>query len=167
MLKKGTEFTWNHSYQETFDTMKCLVCIYSTLRYLNVHKPNTIQTDTSQKGLTATLLQIGHPAAFASKAWTPVEQYYANIEHEMLTCVFGVDWFYIYFWATHSLSRVTTSLWTDQADEPGRCASLPLETAFPCRTVMSPSSTTLIDNAHPWCNVLNMWSIIHLHQISK
>ena len=33
LLKKGTEFTLNQSYQEAFDTMKCPACTDTSLRY--------------------------------------------------------------------------------------------------------------------------------------
>ena len=56
----------------------------------------TIQVDASQKGLGAALLQDGCPVAFASKALTPTEQRYANIEREMLACVFGAERFHTY-----------------------------------------------------------------------
>ena len=91
LLKKDTEFTWNNSYQDAFDTVKKMVCMDTTLRYFNAHKPVIIQVDTSQKGLGAALLQDGCPVAFTSKALTPTEQGYANIECEMLACVFGAE----------------------------------------------------------------------------
>ena len=96
LLKKGAEFTWNNSYQDAFDTVKKMVCMDTTLRYFDAHKPVIIQVDTSQKGLGAALLQDGCPIAFASKALTPTEQCYANIECEMLACVFGAEQFHTY-----------------------------------------------------------------------
>ena len=96
LLKKDTEFTWNTSYQEAFDALKDKVCTDTTLRYFDAEKPVTIQVDASQKGLGAALLQDGCPVVFTSKALTPTEQRYANIECEMLACVFGAEWFHTY-----------------------------------------------------------------------
>ena len=96
LLKKDAEFTWNNSYQVAFDTVKKMVCMDTTLRYFDAHKPVIIQVDASQKGLGAALLQDGCPIAFASKALTPTEQRYANIEREMLACVFGAERFHTY-----------------------------------------------------------------------
>ena len=73
-----------------------MVCKDTTLRYFDSRKPVVIQVDASQKGLGAALLQDGHPVAFASKALTPTEQRYANIEHEMLACVFRAEQFHTY-----------------------------------------------------------------------
>ena len=80
LLKKGTEFIWNNSYQEAFDKVKSMVCKDTTLQYFNVHKLVTVQVDAYQKGLGAALLQDGHPVAFTFKVLTPVEQHYANID---------------------------------------------------------------------------------------
>ena len=67
-----------------------------TLCYFDVRKPVTIQVDASGKGLGAALLQEGRPVAFASKALTPTEQQYANIECELLACVFGAERLHTY-----------------------------------------------------------------------
>ena len=68
-----------------------MVCKDTTLQYLDIQKPVTVQVNRSQKGLGVSLLQDGYPVAFAPKALTPVKQYYANIEHELLACVFGAE----------------------------------------------------------------------------
>ena len=94
LLKKDAEFTWNETYQDAFDSVKSLLCSDTTLHYFDIHRPVTIQVDASMKGLRAALLQDGCPVAFASKALTPTEQCYANIECELLTCVFGAEWFH-------------------------------------------------------------------------
>ena len=80
LLKKDSEFKWNTSYQEAFDRIKELVCKDTTLCYFDVGKPVTIQVDASGKGLEAAPLQEGCPVTFASKALSPTEQRYANIE---------------------------------------------------------------------------------------
>ena len=96
LLRKDSEFTWNDSYQEAFNTVKQMVGKDTTLRYFDSRKPVVIQVDASQKGLGAALLQDGGPVAFASKALTLTEQRYANIEREMLACVFGAERFHTY-----------------------------------------------------------------------
>ena len=91
LLKKGTEFIWNNSSQEAFDKVKSMVCKDTTLWYFNICKPATVQVKAFQRGLGASLLQDGCPVAFTSKALTPVEQHYANIECELLICVFRAE----------------------------------------------------------------------------
>jgi len=47
------------------------------------------QVDASQNGLGAVLMQEGTPLSYASKALTPTQQAYAQIEKEALAIVFG------------------------------------------------------------------------------
>ena len=94
LLKKGTEFFWNNSYQEAFDKVKLLICKDTALWYFDIHKPVTVQVNASQKDLGDAILQDGCPVAFASKALTPVEQHYANIECGLLACVFRAEQFH-------------------------------------------------------------------------
>ena len=96
LLKNDVEFIWNETYQDAFNSIRSLVCSDTTLHYFDIHRPVIIQVDASKKGLGAALLQDGFPVAFASKALTPTKQCYANIEHELLACVFGVEQFSTY-----------------------------------------------------------------------
>ena len=101
LLKTNVEYSWNATYQVTFDKLKSLVCEDTTLRYFNMKKPVTIQVDASGKGLGATLIQDDGPVAFASKVLTPTEQCYANNERELLACIFGAERFQTYVFGRH------------------------------------------------------------------
>ena len=83
LLKKDTDFTWNCTYDATFQHVKEAVISDTTLRYFDPSLPVTIQVDASQVGLGAALLQNGKPMAFASKALTKTECQYANIERDV------------------------------------------------------------------------------------
>ena len=80
LLKKDADFTWNASYETTFEQIKEAVISDTTLRYFDPSLPVTIQVDASQVGLGTALLQNGKPIAFDSKALTKTECQYANIE---------------------------------------------------------------------------------------
>ena len=54
--------------------------------------------DASQHALGAALLQDGKVVAFASKSLSEVEKRYANIEHELMACVFGAERFHTYLY---------------------------------------------------------------------
>ena len=98
LLKKDTDFSWNHTYNIAFEQVKEAVISDTTLRFFDPSLPVTIQVDASQVGLGAALLQNGKPVAFASKALTETERRYANIEREMLAAVFGAERFHTYIY---------------------------------------------------------------------
>ena len=91
LLKKYRDFTWNCTYNATFQHVKDAVISDTTLWYFDPSLPVTIQVDTSPVGLGVALLQNNKPIAFASKALTETECHYANIEREMLAVVFGAE----------------------------------------------------------------------------
>ena len=72
------------------------------LRFYNVEEV-TIQTDASDKGLGAVLLQNGQPVAFASRTLSKTEQRYATIEKECLAIVFGCERFNPYLAYRHKI----------------------------------------------------------------
>ena len=98
LLKKDTDFTWNCTYDATFQHVKQAVISDATLRYFDPSLPVTIQVDASQVGLGAALLQNGKPVAFASKALTKTKWQHANIEREMLPVIFRVERFQTYIY---------------------------------------------------------------------
>ena len=98
LLKKDTDFSWNCTYDTTFEQIKEVVVRDTTLRYFDPSLPMTIQVDASQVGLGSALLQNGKPIAFASKALTETECQNANIEREMLAAVFGAERFHTYIY---------------------------------------------------------------------
>ena len=101
LLKKGADITWNASYEAALEQVKQAVVSDTTLRYLDLLLPVTIQVDASQVDLGAALLQNNKPIAFTSKALTDAECRYANIERGMLAVVFRAQRFctYVYGWS--------------------------------------------------------------------
>ena len=63
------------------------------LKYFDVKKPVRVTVDASMKGLGAAILQEDG-VAYASRALSPTEQRYAQIEKEMLAVVFGCERFH-------------------------------------------------------------------------
>ena len=61
-----------------------------------MHEEVTLQCDASQSGLGAALPQNGQPVAYASRALTPTETSYAQIEKELLAIVFACEKFDAY-----------------------------------------------------------------------
>ena len=70
LFKKDTDFSWDCTYDATFQWVKEPVIGDTILRYFDPSLPLTIQVNASQVGLGAALLQNGKPMAFTSKALT-------------------------------------------------------------------------------------------------
>ena len=99
-----SSWDWNPSTDIAFQKLKHWICktlLNTTLAYFDRTKPVVIQTDASEYGLGAALLQDGRPIAFASKTLTDVETRYANIERECLSVCFGLEKFHTYVYGCH------------------------------------------------------------------
>ena len=96
LLKSNVEWCWEAEHQWAFEDLNLAVHEDMSLRYFDPSKPVEIECDASMVGLGACLLQEGKPIAFASKALTPTESRYANIEREMLAVVFSLKKFHTY-----------------------------------------------------------------------
>lgn len=88
-----SKFTWAKQHDEAFATIQQLVIQHPVLKFYNIEEEVTIQTDASDKGLGAVLLQSGQPVAFASRTLSPTEKNYATIENECLAIVFACERF--------------------------------------------------------------------------
>ena len=88
-----SKFTWAKQHDEAFATIQQLVIQHPVLKFYNIEEEVTIQTDASDKGLGAVLLQSGQPVAFAYRTLSPTEKNYATIEKECLAIVFACERF--------------------------------------------------------------------------
>jgi len=64
------------------------------LAYYNPDDKLTLQADSSKDGIAAVFLQQCKPIEFASRAFTPVERKWAQIEKEALAVLFGLERFH-------------------------------------------------------------------------
>ena len=96
LLEKDVEWHWNETHQQSFDKLKEMVTSTPVLRYYDPSKPVLLSVDASSTGLGAVLVQEGKPVAFASRALTPAQQKYAQIEKELLAIVYGCNKFHQY-----------------------------------------------------------------------
>ena len=96
LTQNDVDWTWESPQQTAWDTLKKAVTSTPVLRYYNLKEEVTLQCDASQSGLGAVLTQNGQPVAYASRALTPAETRYAQIEKEMLAIVFACKKFEAY-----------------------------------------------------------------------
>ena len=66
-----------------------------TWQYFNSEESITIQVDASSIGVSAALMQQGK-VSYHSRALTPTQQHYSNIERECYGLVNGVEHFHYY-----------------------------------------------------------------------
>lgn len=100
LLSSRSEFVWDAAQDEAFDKVKSILTRSPgpILSYFDPSKDIVLQVDASKYGLGATLLQDGKPVCYASKALTPSEVHYAQIEKEMYAIVFGCSYFHQYIY---------------------------------------------------------------------
>ncbi|XP_028404008.1 uncharacterized protein K02A2.6-like [Dendronephthya gigantea] len=98
LIRDNVDYKWSPSHTRAFNILKCQISTETTLSYYDRSKSVVLQVDASSKGLGAVLLQENKPIAFASKALTPAESRYANIERELLAVIYGCEKFHTYLY---------------------------------------------------------------------
>ena len=92
-MQSNVLWVWNEAQQTAFEKLIEMVTRTPVLCYYNLKEEVTLQCDVSKSGLGAALMQNGQPVAYASRALTPAETCYAQIEKELLSIVFACDCF--------------------------------------------------------------------------
>ena len=104
LREQVSKWDWTPSTDSTFQQLKQWIyktLLKTTLAYYDRTQPLTIQTDASEYGLGAALLQNNRSIAFASKTLIDMETRYANIECKCLLVVFGLEKFHTYIYGRH------------------------------------------------------------------
>ena len=79
--------------ENALDMLKKSLSESPCLAYFDVLKEVVIQVGSSKHGIGAVLLQEGCPVEYASRALTPSERNWAQIEKEALSVLYGIDRF--------------------------------------------------------------------------
>ncbi|XP_038138952.1 uncharacterized protein K02A2.6-like [Cyprinodon tularosa] len=96
LTRKENLWEWTDIQEGAFQRLKDKIAQAPVLQYYNKEEELTLQCDASDTGLGAALTQKGKPVAFGSRALTPTEKGYAQIEKECLAIVFGMEKFHQY-----------------------------------------------------------------------
>lgn len=71
LLKKGAMFVWTEVQEQSFSALKHALTSAPVLALPDFSKPFIIETDASGTGVSAVLMQQGHPLEFFSKSLSP------------------------------------------------------------------------------------------------
>ncbi|XP_035823161.1 uncharacterized protein [Zea mays] len=91
LLKKGAIFVWTPAHEASFAALKQALVSAPVLALPNFSLPFCLETDASNHGVGAVLLQSGHPIAYLSKALGPRSQGLSTYEKEFLAILIAVD----------------------------------------------------------------------------
>jgi hypothetical protein len=90
-LLKKKEFTWSSEAEEAFLKLKNAMVSTPVLALPDFNKQFVVETDASDTGIGAVLMQDGHPLAFLSKALGVQHQAMSIYEKEFLALLMAVE----------------------------------------------------------------------------
>lgn len=100
LLQKKTSFFWSAQCEAAFIKIKAELGSDRVLVPFDPAAPIVLTTDASPFGISAILShrinEEDRPVAFASRALTPAEQNYSQLDREALAIVYGVQHFHTY-----------------------------------------------------------------------
>ena len=101
LLQEDILWHWTDEHSSAIPSIKKLITQSPVLKYFDPKLDTKLSVDASKSGLGGVLLQKHDsdwfPVAYASRAMTPCERNYAQIEKETLAIVFGTEKFhYLY-----------------------------------------------------------------------
>lgn len=91
LLKKNVVFVWSSEHQAAFDALKLALTTAPVLALPDFTKQFEIETDASDKGVGAVLMQSGYPLAFLSRSLGPQNRGLSTYEKECLAILLVVD----------------------------------------------------------------------------
>lgn len=102
LLQKDRQWFWGPSQQTAFDAVKAELSATPVLALYDPNRTTTVSADASSFGLGAVLLQridgTNRPVAYASRAMTPTEQRYSQIDKEALATTWSLERFHDYLY---------------------------------------------------------------------
>ena len=90
-LLKKNQFVCSSTTQQAFDLLKQAMATTPVLALPNFQNPFEVETDASDHGIGAVLMQKGQPIAFLSKALGLKHQHMSIYEKEFLALIMAVD----------------------------------------------------------------------------
>jgi hypothetical protein len=91
LLHKEVLFVWTSETKQSFQTLKHSLINAPVLSLPDFAKQFVVETDASDSGIGAVLLQAGHPIAFVSRALGPRTKGLSTYEKEYLAILLAID----------------------------------------------------------------------------
>ncbi|UYV83453.1 K02A2.6-like, partial [Cordylochernes scorpioides] len=95
LLKKGKQFSWNDSQEDSFDNLKSPLTSVPVLGHFDEAAPIYLHTDASGFGIGSVLVQLRdgceESIAYASRTLSKSEKNYSTTEKECLAVKIGMD----------------------------------------------------------------------------
>jgi len=128
---KKTQLDWSKEAEEAFAKSKNMLKSSGLPIHFDPKLKTRLTCDASRDGIAAILSHIGEdgqdrPVQFSSRALTPTERLYPQIEREALAIVFGLEKFYYYIYGRR-FTLVTDNQPLTWISHPNK--SLPIMTA--------------------------------------
>lgn len=129
LLRKSVRWSWGPEQDAAFSQLSKALADTADLKLPDLNRPFVIQTDASDLGLGAVLLQEHdgdlRPVAFVSRSLIPAEKNYSTAEKECLAIIFALRKFHMYVEGTtfEVQSDHQALSWLSRIQEPsGRLA---------------------------------------------
>jgi hypothetical protein len=90
LLKKSVPFVWTSDTEKAFQQLKGALTRAPVLALPDFSKPFVLETDASDIGFGAVLMQQGHPVAYLSKAVCPKNRALSTYEKECMAIILAV-----------------------------------------------------------------------------
>lgn len=98
LLKVGSSFKWDERCQNAFEVVKGKLTSSEVLVHYDGKAPVVLTADASSVGVGAVLSQLTadgeRPVAYASRALSPAERHYSQIDREALAITYGIRKFH-------------------------------------------------------------------------
>jgi len=105
LLKKGSQFQWTPLTQESFQLLQQALIQAPVLAIPDFSKPFVLETDASDLGIGAVLMQEGHPISYLSKSLSIQNQALSTYEKECMAILLAVDKWRSYLQAQEFIIR--------------------------------------------------------------
>lgn len=93
LTEKNRPFLWDNTCQQAFDSLKTALSSAPVLAHPDFTKEFVVETDASDVGVGAVLIQDQRPIAFASRALTKEQKNYSATDKELTAVVFALGQF--------------------------------------------------------------------------